>query len=390
VQAGTGTDQIGRFDIVVDDDTNAIVDWKWQLIPIDEHIAEPDLRMAEFIDSFKTVVDRKYSVIITKLGERLTHPRREEETSLGNLLADTIAEDCTGADVVLLGAGSVRVEELGPAVTLMDFLSCFPYDDVLTRYTVSGAALRKAFGHWMRPENRDGEGECYQVNAAVRATYSNPDRRLVSLEVNGRAVEDQEIYGLILQGYHAKNAKAYLDLDPADLTEQGPGRVAATSAQTVLREWLPARQNDSRRVEGRLVYVDCLSLRRRAPVERVEEVVQAGLEKELQGRERLLQIEALGFQRSLERQTVHHGHHQRHEAQVAVAVLGPDPVAKAEPLDVHLVVPLIQQRHPRSQPLVAYDVGKQVEEHQKPFGIAGQGGSGPRCTAAGAPRRPCP
>jgi 5'-nucleotidase / UDP-sugar diphosphatase len=255
VQAGTGTKQIGRFDIVVDDDTNAIIDWKWQLIPIDDHIAEPDLRMAEFIDSFKTVVDRKYSVIITKLGERLTHPRREEETSLGNLLADTIA-DCTGADVVLLGAGSVRVEELGPAVTLMDLLSCFPYDDVLTRYPVSGAALRKAFGHWMRPENRDGEGECYQVNAAVRATYSNPDKRLVSLEVNGRAVEDQEIYGLILQGYHAKNAKAYLDLDPADLTEQGPGRVAATSAQTVLREWLPARQNDSRRVEGRLVYVD--------------------------------------------------------------------------------------------------------------------------------------
>ena len=30
-QAGTGTDQIGRFDIVVDDDTNSIVeyDWNW-------------------------------------------------------------------------------------------------------------------------------------------------------------------------------------------------------------------------------------------------------------------------------------------------------------------------------------------------------------------------
>ena len=73
-QAGTGTNQIGRFDIVVDDDTNSIVEWKWQLIPIDEHIAEPDLRMAEFIESFKTVVDRKYSVIITKFAEKLTHP----------------------------------------------------------------------------------------------------------------------------------------------------------------------------------------------------------------------------------------------------------------------------------------------------------------------------
>jgi 5'-nucleotidase len=252
-QAGTGTDQIGRFDIVVDDDTNSIVEWRWQLIPIDEHIAEPDLRMAEFIESFKSVVDRKYSVIITKFTEKLTHPRREEETTLGNLLADALAEG-TQSDVVLLGAGSVRVKEMGPAVSLMDFISCFPYDDSLTRYTVSGAALKKAFAHWMRPENRDGEGECYQVNSAVRAVYANATPGLVSLSVNGVPVDEGATYTLVLQGYHAKNAQAYLDLAPAELTAAGPGRVAATSAQTVLKEWLMAHQNVGRKIEGRLVY----------------------------------------------------------------------------------------------------------------------------------------
>lgn len=253
VQAGTGTNQIGRFDIVVDDDTNSVVEWKWQLIPIDEEIAEPDLRMAEFIESFKDIVDRKYSVIVTKLAEKLTHPVREEESSLGDLLADAIA-DSTGADVVLLGAGSVRVKELGPAVSLMDFMACFPYDDSLMRYTVDGATLKKAFARWMRPENRDGEGECYQVNSALRAVYSNPDRRLASLELKGVPVDDAGRYSMILQGYHAKNAKAYLDLDPADLSALGPSRVAATSAQTVLKEWLAAHQNESRKVEGRLTY----------------------------------------------------------------------------------------------------------------------------------------
>jgi 5'-nucleotidase len=38
-QAGVGTDQIGRFDIVVDDDTNSIVEWKWQLLPVDNNLA---------------------------------------------------------------------------------------------------------------------------------------------------------------------------------------------------------------------------------------------------------------------------------------------------------------------------------------------------------------
>jgi 5'-nucleotidase/UDP-sugar diphosphatase len=255
VQAGTGTNQIGRFDIVVDDDTNAIVDWKWQLIPIDEHLAEPDLRLAELIESFKSVVDRKYGVVVTKFAQTLTHPHREEESTLGDLLADAVAEG-TESDVVLLGAGSVRVKEMGPAVTLMDFMSCFPYDDSLTRFTVTGAALKRAFDHWMRPENRDGEGECYQVNSGVRAVYSNASRRLVSLAVNGALVEDDATYSLILQGYHVKNAKPYLNLIPEELTGMAPGRVAATSAQTVLREWLLAHQNENREIEGRLVYQD--------------------------------------------------------------------------------------------------------------------------------------
>jgi 5'-nucleotidase len=252
-QAGTGTNQIGRFDITVDDDTNSIVDWKWQLIPIDDDIAEPDLRMAEFIESFKSVVDRKYSVIITKFAEQLTHPLREEESTLGNLLADAIA-DSTQCEVVLLGAGSVRVRELGPAVSLMDLIACFPYDDTLTRYMVDGKTLKKAFAHWMRPENRNGEGECYQVNSSIRAVYSDSSRELVSLEVNGAPVADETVFRLILQGYHAKNAGLYLNVEPEELTAIAPSRVLATSAQTVLKEWLGTHQNESRKVEGRLLY----------------------------------------------------------------------------------------------------------------------------------------
>lgn len=248
VQAGTGTDQIGRFDIVVDDDTNSVIEHSWRLIQIEEGIAEPDVRMAEFIESFKSVVDRKYSVVVTKFAEKLTHPARETETTLGDLMADALAE-MTGADVVLLGAGSVRVEEMGPAVTLMDLMSCFPYDDSLTKYTVDGATLRRMFAHWMRTENRDGEGECYQVNGAVRAVYSDSRRELVSLAVADETVEDAHAYTVVLQGYHAKNSAAYLSVTPEELAAGGPPRVEATSAQGVLKEWLLAHQN-----EGRLVY----------------------------------------------------------------------------------------------------------------------------------------
>lgn len=252
-QAGTGTDQVGRFDIVVDDDTNSIIEWKWQLVPIDASIGEPDQGMLEHIQRFKDPVDRKYAAILTKLAGKHTHPRREVETSLGNLMADALA-DSLGCDVMLLGAGSVRVPEMGPVVTLGDFTSCFPYDDSITRYTVTGEMLMRMFGHWMRNANRGGEGECYQVNAAVRAEHDDASDTLASLLIAGADVDPAATYTVGLQGYHAANVEPYLALTPEELAATGTPKVVTTSAQEVLQEWLRDHQNESRATEGRLVY----------------------------------------------------------------------------------------------------------------------------------------
>jgi 5'-nucleotidase len=61
-QAAVGTDQIGRFDITVDDDTNSIVEWKWELVPINDQVASPDVDLQNFINTYKEQVDRKYTL----------------------------------------------------------------------------------------------------------------------------------------------------------------------------------------------------------------------------------------------------------------------------------------------------------------------------------------
>jgi len=63
-QAGVGTNQVGRFDIVVDDDTNSIVDYKWQLSPINNQLAKPDKALMDYIKSYKKKVDRKYNTLV--------------------------------------------------------------------------------------------------------------------------------------------------------------------------------------------------------------------------------------------------------------------------------------------------------------------------------------
>lgn len=252
-QAGEGTKQIGRFDIVVDDDTNSIVEYDWELVPINGSSIEPDQDLQNYIETYKDVVDTKYSSIVCKLATQLTHPSRVIETSLGNLFADAMA-DWGEIDVMLLGSGSIRIPTFGPVVTLGDFMSCFPFTDALNRYNVTGERLRHIFNHWMRHENRDGRGECYQVNAGVQAVYNEQEKRLERLSVQGQPVEPDRVYTLGLQGFHANNCQPYLDVTMDDLQEAGRSRVVATCVQDLLLEYLREHQNFREEVEGRLVY----------------------------------------------------------------------------------------------------------------------------------------
>jgi len=253
-QAGVGTDQIGRFDIVVDDDTNSILEWKWQLLPVDDSLAEPDEDLQKFIDSFKEEVDRKYNTIICRFAQKLTHPHREEETSLGNLFADIFAQRAQ-ADVMFVGSGSIRVKELGPIVTLGDFAAVFPYDDTMQKLAITGAQLRQIFQHIMRPDNRTGEGECYQVNRGVQAVYLDDRRELESLLINDQPVAEDGRYTICLQGYHYENSAPNIGLTNEELTALEPARVVTTSARDVLEEYFRSHQNLNSKVEGRLAFL---------------------------------------------------------------------------------------------------------------------------------------
>lgn len=252
-QAGTGTDNIGRFDLVVDDDTNSVVDYKWSLIPINEELCERDKQLEEFIDSFKNVVDKKYSVIVTRFQKALTHPKREIETELGNLFADIFAEGFN-VDLALVGSGSIRVNNLGPVVTLKDVLSCFPYDDSLSKHEITGKDLKKIFAHIMRIENRDGEGECYQVNNGTKAIYDEKKKKLVKLLIKNKPVKNDQKYIILMQGYHFKNSDSYLNISNKKLEASGKSKTVTTSAQEFFKEYLMSHQNLNRTIEGRLIY----------------------------------------------------------------------------------------------------------------------------------------
>lgn len=253
-QAGVGTDQIGRFDIIVDDDTNSIVEWKWQLIPVDNDLAEPDAELEKFISIFKEEVDRKYNRLICRLTRQLTHPKREVETELGNLITDILAESVM-CDVVLVGSGSIRGEKLGPLVTLSDLKTIYPYDGPLYKLRVTGEHLTKIFSYIMRPENRiPGESQCFQINKDIQAVYNDVERKLESLTIKGQSVQADHQYTICLPDYHYKNSPKNLGITNKELTKLGEPKVATTSDQSILEEYFSSNQLLNSYIEGRLVY----------------------------------------------------------------------------------------------------------------------------------------
>ena len=253
-QSGTGTDQIGRFDIVVDGDTNKVTDWKWQLIKISGSMTGADQDLQRYIDDYETNVNKKYSSIICRLSTTLKNEKRETETPLGNLFSDILAI-CGQCDFGLIGSGSIRVKELGPIVTMGNLMSAMPFEDKFYKFEVSGATLRKIFTHIMRPENRNHEGECYQVNKGVETIYSDKDRKLISLKYQGSEITDNGKYTLGIQGFHFSNCQQNLNVSQAELETISEKKLVATSVKNVIEEYLRDHQNISAQVEGRLIFV---------------------------------------------------------------------------------------------------------------------------------------
>ena len=242
VQAGVGTDQIGRFDLVIDTKNNCTKSWKWQCIPINQKTCPRDLKLEELINNYKGKTDLKYGRVVTRFNRELTHPDRYRETELGDLFAD-ILKDSLGLDIMLLGSGSIRKEQLGPIVTLQDLMEIFPYDDSIHLVTVTGKQLKNMLKHMLRDEAFEGDHtEFYQLSDGMYLEYNRKTKKIEKFTINNKSVKDTDTYKLGLQKYHFINMKDGFDITLEELEENSKSRVIATSCRDVIEEYLSTNQ----------------------------------------------------------------------------------------------------------------------------------------------------
>ena len=253
VQAGTGTDEIGRFDIMVDTDLNAIDNFTWQMVPIDDAHCPRDEEVEDFIQSYRSATSQKYDRIITRFSCELTHPKRNQETALGDLIAD-ILRDSFGIDLMLMGSGAIRSYSLGPVVHYADLVECLPYDDAVYMLKVTGTQLERMIRHILRDEAFQGEHtEFYQFSHGMRIVWSRSGQVFRELTLDGEVLHADRLYSVAMQKYHYNNLKPFLNITLEEAEQNGKIRVLSTSARDVVEEYLTVNQHLSREVEGRLV-----------------------------------------------------------------------------------------------------------------------------------------
>ena len=253
VQAGTGTDQIGRFDILIDSEQNCVDSYKWKPIPINSENCPRDYDIERLIETYQTQTEEKYGKILTKFVRQYTHPSRYQETELGDLFAD-IMKEALGVDIFLLGSGSIREEVLGPIVTKGDFKVCFPYDDPVHVVWWTGEQLKHGFMRVLRDEALAGaHTEFYQLSKGLLVEYDQKTHEFIRFEFEGKPIEDNKLYSIGLEHYHYQNIEDSFDLKLSDVQKNHKDKVASTSSAQVIEEILIKKSHQCVQFTGRLI-----------------------------------------------------------------------------------------------------------------------------------------
>ena len=242
VQAGTGTDQIGRFDIIVDTDTNSVASYKWQAVPINDKTCPKDPKMEELVKSLKSQTDLKYGRVLRRLKKELNHETRYRQTELGSFIAD-IFKRSLKVDVVMLISGGVRLKKIGPIITLQDIMNCYPYNEPIYGFKVTGKQLRTMLNTiYNNGIGGDDAHEFTQLSEGIHAEFDTALNSFTALTYNGKDVMDDDIYSVAMRNFHYKNIKDFYGVSIEEISEIEKPRIIATSSTDVCYEFLESNE----------------------------------------------------------------------------------------------------------------------------------------------------
>ena len=211
-------------------------------------------KQEDLIGKLKKQTDEKYGRVITRLPGVYTHPCRNRETELGDLLAEGLREQLH-TDLALIGSGNIRGFTLGPIVTLQDFVEAFPYENSVIGVHMTGAQLRQAMQHLMRDDAIAENTQCdtFQYSKGFFCEYDSGSHTILQLKMNGKDVQDDDVYLVAMERYYYNCMEQALGIKPEEVEKNGPAVQLAGETANVLEEYLMSHDFPKKDTEPRLV-----------------------------------------------------------------------------------------------------------------------------------------
>jgi len=176
---------------------------------------------------------------------------RAGEATLGNLIADVMRQ-AVDADIAITNGGGIRSNALFPAgeIKLRDVLGWLPFNNVIVKVRMSGAAVRAALENGVSQVENQG-GRFPQVSGLV--FVFGPTRpagsRIASVTVGGRPLDPAATYTVATNDFMRDGGDGYTMIRSAEVIVDAMGGPVMSTA---VAESIKRAQTINPRIDGRI------------------------------------------------------------------------------------------------------------------------------------------
>ena len=202
--------EVGKFDLYVDRKTGRMQSMDWEVIPVNDKIAEdPDFSpvIAKYSELLKQLAVQVGSTSVEL--DALSLSSRTKETNVGNFIADSYRA-ATNSDVALVNGGSIRADLIyNPGVlTKRDVLSILPFNNPIVKVEITGKTLADVLEHGVARSREDNEpGRFPQISGMSFKfdTRKLPGQRVSDILIGGKPLDLNKVYTLATSNFLVAN-----------------------------------------------------------------------------------------------------------------------------------------------------------------------------------------
>ena len=203
--------ELGRVDLNISKSTGKLESIDWKIIPVTDKVqSDPAFAPLEgkygpLMKSLAVPVGRSEVELDVKSADV-----RSQETNMADFIADTFRQ-ALDADVALVNGGSIRADMIiRPGVlTKRDVLSMLPFNNRVVKLKITGAVIRAALENGVATAIEELQPGRFAQVSGIRYSFDAsrpPGRRITSITINGKPLDERRAYTLATTTYLAVEA----------------------------------------------------------------------------------------------------------------------------------------------------------------------------------------